>query len=139
MAAKSNTLKTATKKKKKALTPKQELFCREYVLRMGNATKAYRESYDVSEDTTEASIAGMAHKTLKLQHIKDRINEIKQETFTGYAISVQQRVEILSDLAQLGDTRAIDILNKMEGVYIEKVEHSTKSGNFIINLTPVAK
>jgi phage terminase small subunit len=60
----------------KALTAKQEKFVTQY-LEHGNATRAYREVYDVSK-TKPASIEQLACRLLKHVKVRSRIDELKE-------------------------------------------------------------
>jgi len=102
------------------LTDKQENFALEYTLNGGNASEAYRKCYDVGENTKETTIWRDAHKTLHKHNVAARIDELRREKFSGKVLSIEERKIILSRLSVDGDMKAMEILNKMEGVYIEK-------------------
>lgn len=108
------------------LTDKQENFAIEYVMNGGNATKAYKMCYDVGENTKESSIWVRAHEVLHNSKVSVRIDELRAQKFRGKILSIEERKEILSEMASLGDVKALDLLNKMEGVYVEKSEVNVK-------------
>jgi len=58
----------------KKLTPKQEKFCQLYV-ELGNASDAYRGAYNVSPETTPASVHSKSYEIK--QKLKEYINIIK--------------------------------------------------------------
>lgn len=68
------------------LTDKQEAFCREYVLNLGNASAAYRIAYE-AENMGAASIHQCAYELKQNPEIALRIEELRQETLEGYVIS----------------------------------------------------
>ena len=104
------------------LTEKQENFALEYVLNGGNATSAYRKCYDVGEDTLPASVWRMAHDVAAHVNVSSRIDGIRDERFKGKIMSVEERKKILSEMSTDGNLKALDMLNKMDGVYVEKHE-----------------
>ena len=60
----------------KKLTPKQEKFCQLYV-ELGNASDAYRGSYDVKETTTKESVNVSASRLMADPKLTLRIDEIR--------------------------------------------------------------
>jgi phage terminase small subunit len=106
------------------LTPKQEKFVKCIVLDGMNYSDAYRNSYNTS---------GMSDKTVneKASLLKDndkiraRIKELSAEIDSPKIMTVTRRAEKLSELAEDEDPnvamKAIDLLNKMTGEYIQKV------------------
>lgn len=106
------------------LTPKQEKFVKHIVLDGMNYSDAYRNSYNTS---------GMSDKTIneKASRLKDedkisaRIKELSAEIDSPKIMTVTRRAEKLSELANDEDPnvamKAIDLLNKMTGEYIQKV------------------
>jgi hypothetical protein len=112
------------------LTIKQEKFCLEYVID-GNASRAYREAYDAA-NMKEATISNSAYKLLQNDEIKAKIEQLRTETTKSSILSIEQRKELLTKIAMseaydkfgnpsFTDVRgAIDLLNKMDGVYVVK-------------------
>ncbi len=113
------------------LTEKQENFALEYVLNGGNATAAYRKCYDVGENTLETTIWKNAHLALNIAKVSVRIDEFRKQKYSSKVMSVEERKVKLSEWIEGGDSKALDMLNKMEGIYIEKkqLEHSGVDGN----------
>ena len=60
----------------KKLTPKQEKFCQLYV-ELGNASDAYRGSYDVKPDTKPETIHNKGYELSNKVELKGRIEEIR--------------------------------------------------------------
>ena len=106
------------------LTPKQENFVKSIVLDGMNYSDAYRNSYNTK---------GMSDKTIneKASLLKDedkiraRIKELSAEIDSPKIMTVTKRAEKLSLLAESDDPnvsmKAIDLLNKMTGEYVQKV------------------
>lgn len=103
----------------KKLTDKQEAFAIEYTLNNGNASAAYRKCYDSKTDS-DGSIWVQAHNVLQNSNVAIRLDELRKQKFSTKILSIEERKKILSELSVDGDTKALDILNKMEGLYIEK-------------------
>lgn len=112
--------------KKITLTPKQALFSIKWIEYGGNATKAYKEVYNVQEDTKIETIWNTAHKIYTNPKVQARINEIQAELIGTFTLDIEKRKHILANIAINGspkDSRgAIDLLNKIDGVYVEKKE-----------------
>jgi phage terminase small subunit len=104
------------------LTPKQERFCLAYSA-TGNATRAYQEAYG-EEDEKAAGANGA--RLIGNDRVSQRIEELRKETASPKILSIKERKEILTRIAQEGkacdSTRAIDLLNKMDNLYVQKQE-----------------
>ena len=109
------------KKTKPLLTDKQELFSIEYVLNGGNAAEAYRKTYD-SETESDSSLYVQAHKVLHNSKVSLRVHELQMQEYSSHILSIDERKQLLTKWAKKGDGKSIDMLNKMEGVYTEKLE-----------------
>lgn len=112
--------------KKKPLTIKQEQFSIKWIEYGGNATKAFKEVYTVGEDTKPETIWNSAHKVYTNPKVQARINELQAELIGTFTLDLNKRKNILANIAMNGnhkDSRgAIDLLNKIDGVYVEKQE-----------------
>jgi len=108
------------------ITPKQEQFAIKWVGNGGNSTDAYKSVYEVGEDTKPETIWNSAHKVYTNPKVQARINSIQAELIGNFALDIEKRKNILANIAINGspqDSRgAIDLLNKMDGIYIEKVK-----------------
>ena len=130
--------KKATPKTKPILTEKQELFAIQYVLNGRNASQAYRDVYKPKDTIKETTVWRTGHHVLHNAKVNARVHELMMQTFTGGILSVEERKKILSERAAEGCAKSMDMLNKMDGQYITKVEHSGEvTGGFTLNLTPV--
>lgn len=81
------------------LTAKQEAFCRYYV-DTGNATEAYRMSYDCSKMKPE-TIWSAASKLLANYKVTTRINEIEQEYAERSKVDRKRVERVLMDIIQV--------------------------------------
>ena len=106
--------------KRAKLTDKQEAFAIEYNLNGGNAIQAYKASYDVGENTKDSGVYVDAHNVLHNPKVALRVDELRKQRFNKKILSIEERKILLSELSVDGDTKALEILNKMEGLYIEK-------------------
>ena len=82
-----------------ALTVKQENFCKAYV-ELGNASEAYRRSYDASRMKTE-SINRKAKELIDNGNVAARIAELKQRA------AVKHDVTVATLLRELEEARTI--------------------------------
>lgn len=105
-----------------ALTQKQENFCLEYI-KCGNASEAYRKAYN-AEKMKDETIWVKACELLKDGNVSVRVQELKDKAESKAIITLEQRKELLSRWIWEEETpnaiRALDLLNKMEAVYIQK-------------------
>ena len=109
----------------------QENFCVEFV-RCGNATEAYkRAGYKVRSD----KVAGVcAAKLLGNARVQQRIAELRREMDSHKIMDAAERRELLTQFARDEETakpdrlKAMDLLNKMDGVYINKTQVSGVDG-----------
>ena len=114
----------------KKLTPKQEKFCIEYAA-SGNATQAA-----IKAGYSNKTAYSIGQENLKKPEIIARIQEIGKRETKARIMSVDRRQERLTELAENSIdgnvvVRAIETLNKMDGIYIQKQEISGKDGGAI--------
>lgn len=108
------------------LTPKQEKFVNCIIEGMSQAD-AYRSAYNTSR-MTDKSIHESASKLMADPKISTRVAELREKMTSKSIMSAQERMEWLTELinnADAGTTdrlRAIDIMNKMQGEYVQKVD-----------------
>ena len=106
------------------LTPKQEQFVKNIVLEGMNYSDAYRSSYN-TKGMSDKTINEKASRLKDEDKIRTRIKELGAEIDSPKIMSVTRRAEKLSELAESEDAnvamKAIDLLNKMTGEYIQKV------------------
>ena len=106
------------------LTPKQEQFVKNIVLEQMNYTEAYRNAYN-AENMSDKTISEKASRLKDQDKVRARIKELSAEIVSPKIMTVQQRAEKLTEFAQDEDRnvamKAIDLLNKMTGEYIQRV------------------
>ena len=116
-----------------------EIFCAEFVANGDNAPKAYiAAGYKAS---TQHSAEVSASKLLKKVEIQRRIAELKgivqKSVQDNLVMTVQGKREKLAEIINDPDAnvfakmKAIDIDNKMEGIYITKTQLSGADGGAI--------
>ena len=106
-------------------------------MKLNARQKAFCEYYVVCSNATEAAIkAGYSKKTARVigqenltkPYIKKKINELSQKIACNSIMTAKERQEYLTKLINAADVKvsdklkALDILNKMTGEYIQKVE-----------------
>ena len=106
------------------LTPKQEKFVKCIVLDGMSYSDAYRAAYN-TEKMTDKSINEKASLLKDNDKVRSRINELRAEIDSPKIMSATKRAEMLTAYAESGDPsvalKAIDLLNKMTGEYVQKV------------------
>lgn len=121
------------------LTEKQEKFVQSIVLEGMNYSDAYRSAYN-TDRMSDKTVNEKASLLKDEDKIKARILELRKETITPKVMSAQKRKERLTELADSEDPnvamKAIDLLNKMDGEYVQKVEAAvTNAVNINIELS----
>lgn len=115
------------------LTGKQEEFAKNIVQGM-NQADAYRSAYD-AEDMSDNAIYVEASRLIDNPNVALRIKELRDELAKATIMSAQERLEWLTVLVKTGahytlstdKLRAIDIMNKMTGEYVQRIEADVKS------------
>jgi len=108
------------------LTEQQEKYCVNIVSGMSQ-TAAYKDAYDAKDMKIE-SIYVEASKLMDNPKITLRIEELRKEARSDRIINTIQKKELLTQWIYDADTsktdrlKALDILNKMDGEYTEKIE-----------------
>ena len=105
------------------LTPKQRKFCLEFRKNNGNQKlAAIAAGYSVKTADAQAS------KLVKKSEVQKYITQLAEDAKRKTIMSIDERQEVLTAIARDSkkddDTRirAIDILNKMDGNYLVKVD-----------------
>lgn len=113
---------------------KYEKFCATYRKNGGNGTEAA-----IAAGYSEKTAAVTASKLLRNPKIIRRIEELAKDAVRKNIISADKRAEILSGIAlDAGNdvqarVRAIDVLNKMDGLYVVRAEVTVK-GDYGVSL-----
>jgi len=131
-----------------SLTKQQEAFCLAYVNNGLNATQAYLKAYKSCKKDTTAKVNGS--RLLTNANVKAYIESLQNELRKNAVMDIKERQLLLSRMAygvekeevataidENGEVKtifvplkakdrrdAIDMLNKMDGAYVQKIEHS---------------
>lgn len=122
-SGKKSTLKAGKKTTSETLSSAQEKFCLEYRKHVGNGTAAA-----IAAGYSERTAAQQATRLLKNVNILKRIKELADDAIRKQIIGLDKRALVLSKIAEddaadvQARIRAIDVLNKMDGVYVIKTE-----------------
>lgn len=120
------------------LTQKQQNFAKAIALDGMNYSDAYRSAYNCKR-MSDTTINNNAWKLMQDNEITTRIKELAAQADSPKIMSAQKRREKLTELAADEDPnvamKAIDLLNKMDGEYVQKVEAAvTNAVNINIEL-----
>lgn len=137
------------------LTAKQEQFVKNIIDGMSQAD-AYRNSYDTKR-MADKTIHEKASRLMADDKVRARLQELRDQMMKPSIMSAQERLEYLTRVIkgeELEETydwdngervtcntpatiktrlQAIDLMNKMQGEYVQKVEADVKS-DFTINI-----
>ena len=119
------------------LTAKQEAFVQNILQGMSQAD-AYRSAYDTKR-MTEKTVWESASKLMANPKVTARLKELRDELASEAIMSAQKRLEWLTgiikdDNESTGDKlKAVDIMNKMQGEYVQKVEANV-TNEVVINV-----
>jgi phage terminase small subunit len=108
------------------LTTKQETFARKIVEGMSQAD-AYRSAYD-TKSMTDKTVHEKASLLASQDKVRARITELRDKLATESVMSAQKRLEWLTEVIKdknektENKLKAADIMNKMQGEYVTKVE-----------------
>lgn len=120
------------------LTEKQERFAQAVALEGMTYSDAYRSAYDTKRMSNK-TINEKASVLASEDKITARITELREDLVGKKIMSAQERLEWLTQLIHseketTGDKlKAADIMNKMQGEYVQKVEADVKQ-EFTINV-----
>ncbi len=107
------------------LTAKQEAFVQNIIQGMSQAD-AYRSAYDTKR-MTEKSVWESASKLMANTKVATRLSELREQLSNEKIMSAQKRLEWLTELIKSDDAsntdklKALDIMNKMDGEYVQKI------------------
>ena len=131
----------------RGLTPKQEKFCQLYI-ELGNASEAYRQSYDC-QDMKSESINRLAKKELDKIKIRSRVDVLQQEHRQRHTLTITTVVKNAQEgtaqsvntecfvFEPTGANKALELLGKHLGMFTNKVDVTTdgKPLPTVINVT----
>lgn len=122
----------------KELNNKQKIFCREYVKNGSNGTAAYMKAYS---KCTEETARRNASKLLTNTDIQGYIKELQDKAESKDIMTTIQKKEFLTKMilkdkkANRSDKlKALDILNKMDGEYITRVEADVSVNEIVVDV-----
>jgi phage terminase small subunit len=113
------------------LTAKQELFVQKVLEGMSQAD-AYRSAYSCAR-MSDKTIWENASRLMADSKVTARLTELRNELAKPSIMSAQERLEWLTKLINSEEEsttdklRAADIMNKMQGEYVQKVEAEVKN------------
>ena len=114
------------KEGERMLTANQEAFVQNVIQGMSQMD-AYRSAYPNSK-SSDKTIQEAASRLMKNSKVLARLTELRQELATPAIMSAQKRLEWLTGVIQSKDEstgdklRAVDIMNKMQGEYVQKIQ-----------------
>lgn len=122
------------------LTAKQEKFVQNLINGM-NQADAYRNAYSCN-NMSDSTIWSNASRLAADSKVLARLSELRERLVTPSIMTAQKRLEWLTEVINsekenTGDKlRAIDLMNKMQGEYVQKIEAEvTKEVNINIELS----
>lgn len=107
------------------LTAKQEAFVQNIIQGMSQAD-AYRSAYDASK-MTDKTVHEKASLLAGQDKVRARIKELREQLASESIMSAQKRMEWLTGVVNnekettTDKLKAIDLLNKMSGEYVQKI------------------
>lgn len=113
------------------LTAKQEKFV-QGIIEGKSQAEAYRSAYNTKK-MADKTIWENASRLMADSKVAARVNELRSQMMAASIMSAKGRLEWLTNLinnAEEGTNeklKAIDIMNKMQGEYVQKVEADVKS------------
>lgn len=108
------------------LTPKQEKFCQCIALENMTKTDAYKTAYDAS-NSTDKTANEKGCRLASQGKIQARIQELRGQVMSSKIMTAQERLEWLTQVIQSNSEStknrltAAEIMNKMQGEYVQKV------------------
>lgn len=111
------------------LTPKQDKFARVYV-ETGNASEAYRQAYDVGENTKQEVIWVKACETLKKGNVVVRVAELQMKAQERTLVTVESLTKEMEEnrekARQLDQSATMQAATmgkaKLHGLLVDKVQ-----------------
>lgn len=113
------------------LTPNQEVFAQKIIEGMSQAD-AYRSAYNCSR-MSDKTIWEKASRLMADNKVRARVQELRDKVALSSVMSAQERLEWLTGIIKDAEERtenklkAADIMNKMQGEYIQRIEADVKN------------
>ena len=114
------------------LTDKQEKFAQAVALEGMTYSDAYRSAYN-TDKMTDKSVWDASSKLAGHTEVSQRISVLREQLTNKKIMTAQERMEWLTEVVRKEDEttgdkmKAIDIMNKMQGEYVQKVEAEVKN------------
>ena len=109
------------------LTKKQEMFVQNIINGMSQR-EAYKNAYSV-KTMSDNAIDREASLLMKNPKLSQRFKELRDEFVKPTIMTAQERLEMLTEIVKASEEhdinarlKALDIMNKMTGEYVTKVE-----------------
>lgn len=102
---------------------------------------AYRAAFPSSEKWKDETVDSKASVLAKNEKVLERLRELAEKSTTEAVMNATQRKEWLTQIIRSQDEKtqdklkAVDILNRMDGEYIEKVQVNGQVSNPFAGLT----
>ena len=112
------------------LTPKQEVFVQNLVKGMSQAD-AYRSAYN-TQNMSDKTIHEAASRLVADSKVSARLFELRNAIAQDSIMNARKRLEWLAEVVT-GDNdinaklKAVDLMNKMTGEYVQRIEADVKS------------
>ena len=121
------------------LTAKEESFCNDVASGM-TLTDAYKDSYN-AENMSDKTINEKASLLAKKDKVRTRIDELREKASNKTIMKTIQRKEWLTKLimqdekaSKTDKLKALDILNKMDGEYVTKIQGEVELADIRVEL-----
>lgn len=121
------------------LTAKEESFCNDVASGM-TLTDAYKDSYN-AENMSDKTINEKASLLAKKDKVRTRIDELREKASNKTIMNTIQRKEWLTKLimqdekaSKTDKLKALDILNKMDGEYVTKIQGEVELADIRVEL-----
>ncbi len=106
------------------LTPKQEAFVQNIIQGMSQAD-AYRSAYNASK-MADKTVHEKASLLASQDKVRARLSELRDRLANEKILTAQERLEWLTEIIKgshmtQDKLRAVDIMNKMTGEYVQKI------------------
>ena len=120
------------------LTPKQEV-CVQKIIEGLSQADAYRSAYS-TKNMSDKTIHEAASRLMADSKVSARVKELREQITTATIMSAQKRLEWLTEQIASKDVdvnaklKAIDIMNKMQGEYVQKIAADLEVTKTTINI-----
>lgn len=102
---------------------------------------AYKAAYPRAETWKDQTIYNRSSELARRPEVVERVQELQRESTSAAVMTIAQRKEWLTGLILDGDEatpnrlKAVDLLNKMDGAYVEQINVNGNINNPFSGLT----